>query len=116
MARLSGNRVAWEYLADDGNTYRVAAELALVTQGKQGGALAAATVPERPNDFTLRRCTVSNAAGQSRTVVLYAPDAALVTAGTSINANVGDDSATLTSNGGFIPEKHARKNVTKQQT
>ena len=114
MAALSGNRVAWRYVSDDGNTYRVAAQLAIVSQGQSGGSAADGTVPEKPSAIKLRRCTVSNSAGHSRTVVLMNATAPLATAGTLINLNYLGNSEAFSSNGGFIPEGGPRKNVTKQ--
>jgi hypothetical protein len=114
MAALDHNRIAWTYTSDDGNTYRVAAQKALTDQNKLGGSAAAATLPEKPSAIKLRRVTVSNAAGQSRVLVCYETGAPIVVAGTTINVNVGMDSASFSSNGGFIPEGGPRKNVTKQ--
>lgn len=114
MAVLSGNRIAWTYTSDDGNTYRVAAQKAMTDQAKLGGAAAAGTLPEKPSAIVMRRVTVSNAAGQSRVLPCYTTAAPIITPGTTINANVGGDSAAFTSNGGFIAESGPRKNVTKQ--
>jgi len=114
MAALFGNRIAWTYTSDDGNTYRVAAQKALTDQAVLGGVAAATTLPEKPSAIKLRRCTVSNAAGHSRVVVCYQPGAPIATAGTAINVNYDGNSEAFTSNGGFIPEGGPRKNVTKQ--
>jgi hypothetical protein len=114
MAALSTNRIAWTYTDDQGNAWRVAAQKALTDQGVLGGSAAASTVPQRPNDFKMRRATVSNAAGQSRVVVVYDTSATIITAGTSINVNFLENSVAFTSNGGFIPEERAKRNVTKQ--
>jgi hypothetical protein len=114
MAKLSSNRIAWTYTDDLGVNYRVAAEAALTAQGVLGGAAAAGTLASRPNIGKMRRVTVSNALGQSRVLPCYSTTAPIVTAGTAVNANFKDDSAAFTSNGGYIPEEHPRKNVTKQ--
>lgn len=113
MALLSGNRIAWTYTADDGNTYRVAAQKAMTDQGVLGGTAAAGTVPEKPSAIKMRRCTVSNGT-YSRVVPVYEPTADIATAGTTVNVNRAGDSRALVSNGGFIPEGGPRKNVTKQ--
>jgi hypothetical protein len=114
MALLSGNRIAWTYTADDGNTYRVAAQKAMTDQSKLGGSAAAGTLAEKPSAIKMRRVTVSNASGQSRVLPCYEPTAPIATAGETVNANWGGDSRAFTSNGGFIPEGGPRKNVTKQ--
>lgn len=116
MAVLSGNRIGWLYTDDQGNQWRVAAQKALTDQAKLGGSAAAATDPERPNYFKMRRVTVSNSSGQSRVLPCYEPTAPIVTAGETINANFAGDSHAFTSNGGFIPEQAPRRNVTKQTT
>jgi hypothetical protein len=116
MAKISSNRIAWTYTDDNGLDWRVAAEAGLVGQALQGGSAAAPTVPPRPNWGKMRRCTVSDAAGRSRTVVLYDKTAPLITAGTAINVNYQDDSHSLTSNGGFINEDKQGARVTKQST
>jgi hypothetical protein len=116
MAPLAGNRIAWGYVADNGVTYRVAAQKALTDQTKLGGAAAAGTVAQKPSSIKMRRVTVSNATGQSRVLPCYAVTAPIVTAGATINANYAGDVAAFTSNGGFIPEGGPRKNVTKQST
>ena len=116
MALLSGNRLAWNYTDDNGNVWRVAAQAAMVSQTKQGGSASSGAVPPRPNWGKMRRCTVSNAAGQSRVVVCYTSAAPIITAGETINANWGGDSRAFTANGGFIPEDKQGKNVTKQTT
>jgi hypothetical protein len=116
MAALSTNRIAWTYTDDEGNNWRVAAQKALTDQGVLGGSAAAGTVPERPNLGRMRRCTVSDGAGHSRVVPVYDTSATIITAGTSINVNVLENSTAMTSNGGFIPEQRPRKNVTKQSS
>ncbi len=113
MALLSGNRIAWTYTADDGNTYRVAAQKAMTDQSKLGGTAALGTLPEKPSAIRMRRCTVSDGT-YSRVVPVYEPGAPIVTAGETVNANRAGDSRSLTSNGGFIPEGGPRRNVTKQ--
>lgn len=120
MAVLSSNRIAWEYTDDDGNIWRVAALKDWTSQAKLGGAAALATVPQRPGQWKMRRTTVSDGAGHSRTVPVYEVTAPIVTGGTSFNfnANVAGviTEVTGTSNGGYLREGPSRKNVTKQQT
>jgi hypothetical protein len=118
MAVLSSNRIAWTYTDDDGNAWRVAALKAWTDQGVLGGAAAAATVPQRPAGYKMRRCVVSDGAGHSRTVPCYTNAATIITGGTSFNynANVAGviTEVTGTSNGGFLREGSSRHNVTKQ--
>lgn len=120
MAVLSSNRIAWSYTDDDGNVWRVAALKAFTDQAKLGGSAAAATVPQRPGGWKMRRTTVSDGAGHSRVVPVYVTDAPIVTSGESLNynANVAGTitMVTGTSNGGFIREGSSRHNVTKQST
>src|SRR5436305_786776 len=120
MAILSSNRIAWLYTDDDGNVWRVAALKAFTDQNKLGGSAAAATDPQRPGGWKMRRTTVSDGAGHSRVVPVYTTDAPIITGGTSLNynANVGGAifEVTGTSNGGFIREGSSRHNVTKQTT
>lgn len=114
MAALSTNRIGWLYTDDEGHVWRVAAQKALTDQGVLGGSAAVGTEPERPNYFKMRRATVSNSAGHSRVVVAYDPAATIKTAGTAINVNRLGNSEAFTANGGFIPERGPRRNVTKQ--
>jgi hypothetical protein len=89
MARLPANRIAWTYTDDGGFDWRVAAEKAVTDQAKLGGSAAAATVPEKPAWLKMRRTTVRNATNSiSRTVPVYAADAAILTAGETINLNL----------------------------
>lgn len=113
MALLSGNRIAWTYTADDGNTYRVAAQKAMTDQAVLGGTAAAGTLPEKPSAIKMRSVTVSNGT-YSRVLPCYEAGAPIATAGTAVNANRAGDVRAMTSNGGFIPEGGPRKNVTKQ--
>jgi hypothetical protein len=118
VAVLSSNRIAWTYTDDDGNHWRVAALKAWTDQAVLGGAAAAATVPQRPAGYKMRRTTVSDGAGHSRVVPCYDQAAPIITGGTSFNfnANVAGviTEVTGTSNGGFLREGAARHNVTKQ--
>lgn len=115
MAPLNGNRIAWTYTADDGNTYRVAAQKAMTDQGVLGGSAAAGSLPEKPSAIKMRRCTVSDGT-YSRVVPVYETGADIATAGTSVNVNRAGDVRALLSHGGFIPEGGPRKNVTRQST
>lgn len=118
MAVLSSNRIAWTYTDDAGNNWRVAALKAWTDQAVLGGAAAASTVPQRPSGGKMRRCVVSDGAGHSRTVPVYAPGATIETPGTAFNfnANVAGviTSVAGTSNGGSLREGSSRHNVTKQ--
>lgn len=114
MVVLSGNRIAWQYHSDDGNTYRVAAQKAMTDQGKLGGEAWAGTVGPKPAGMKMRRITVRSAAHGSRVVPVYSTTATILTPGTTINANAEGDSYAFTSDGNPIPESHTRKSVTKQ--
>src|ERR1019366_4968999 len=118
MSVLSSKRVAWSYTDDDGNVWRVAALSAWVSQGVLGGESAATTVPQRPGGYKMRRTTVSDGNGHSRTCPVYDPSATIITAGTELNfnANVAGviTMVTGTSNGGTLREGASKHNVTKQ--
>lgn len=118
MAPLSSNRRAWQYHADDGNTYRVAAEKALTDQGVLGGEAWDGTSPPRPAVGKMRRKSISAPGVGSRTVPIYSLDADLaVTPGTTIVANLGGDQHTFTaSNNRIIPEMARGSSVTKQSS
>ena len=116
MARLSTNRVAWIYTADDGTFYRVAAEKGIVDQAKQGGADGSAVAVPKPPDLKMRRVTVKSAAHGSRVVPLYDVGAPLASAGQTITLNADTDSFTFTSRGNPLPEGHKIHNVTSQST
>lgn len=114
MARISTNRIAWTYTADDGTEYRVAAEKGLTDQAKQGGADGSGVALAKPASLKMRRVTCRTSTGISRTFPLYEVGAALATAGETISANVNTDSLTFTSRGNPIPQSHQRENVTSQ--
>ena len=116
MVVLSGNRIAWEYSSDDGNSYRVAAQKAMTDQSKLGGQAWAGSVGPKPATMKMRRITVRSAAHGSRTVPVYDTSAAILVAGATINANSGGDSYSFTSSGNPIPEGHIRKSVTTQSS
>lgn len=116
MAALSGNRVAWQYHADNGLTYRVAAQKALTDQGKLGGEAWAGTAPAKPGWLKMRRITVSAAGSGARVVPVYATDAEILTAEATINVNFAGNSVSMASSGNPIPENHIRHSVTKQST
>ena len=116
MAKLSSNRIAWQYTDDNGLIWRVAAEKALTDQNKLGGAASSGADHPRPNWGKMRRCTVSDAAGRSRVVPVYDLSAPIISAGATINVNWQDDSHNLTANGGYINEDRQGGRVTKQTT
>src|SRR5512143_2412454 len=119
MAILSLNRIAWTYTSDDGNSYRVAAQKAVTDQAKLGGVAGAGVLVPLPFVYRMRRITVRNAAQNfSRVVHVYATDAAILTAGQTVNLNHLADSYTFTSDGGptLIGENRPRHSVTKQAT
>jgi len=117
MARLSSNRIAWQYHSDDGNIYRVAAEKALTDQAKLGGEAWAGEAPPKPASIKMRRVTVRDTAnGFSRVVPVYSLDAAILAAAATINCNRLADSYAYTHVSGVISEQRPRQNVTTQST
>ena len=116
MARLSTNRVACIYVADDGTQYRVAAVKDILTQNKQGGADGSGINVAKPPGLKMRRVTVHNVTHGSRVVPLYTVGAPLATAGATIILNFDTDSAAFTSRGNPLPEGHIIRNVTSQNT
>jgi len=119
MAALSLNRIAWQYTTEGGTSYRVAAQKALTDQAKLGGIAWAGTVGPKPANLKMRRITVRNAAqGVSRVVPVYDNDAAILSAGETINLNHLGDSYAFVSDGGehVISESRPRSSVTKQST
>lgn len=113
MVLLSTNRIAWEYTSDRGVDYRVAAQKALTDQAKLGGQAWQSVVGPRPNTIKMRRITVSDGT-YSRVVPVYTTDAAILTAGATINVNAQGDARTLTSDGIPIAEKDVNPRVTKE--
>ena len=120
MAVLSSNRIAWTYTDDDGNDWRVAALKAWTDQAKLGGSAAAATVPQRPGGWKLRRTSVNDGAGHSRVVPIYKTDAVMFLGrtGFNFNANVAGVITEVSGFGGpgAIREGSSRHNVTIQST
>lgn len=116
MVALSGNRIAWTYVSDDGNAYRVAASKALTDQDKLGGEAATLSLQPKPASIKMRRITVHAVGTGSRVVPVYSNDAAILVAGTTINANYLGNSVEFTSQGNPIPEGHHIHNVTSQST
>ena len=122
MAAISDNRVAWQYHADNGSIYRVAAVDGYVTQLSgatplQGGEAWAGVVGPRPSNFKMRRISVRDVVnGFSRVIPVYTVGAPICTAGTAITLNRLGNSFAYTSSGNPIPEEHVRKNVTTQST
>ena len=116
MAALSHSRIAWTYESDTGALYRVSAEKAITDQAKQGGSDGSAITLPKPAWLKMRRISVSDGAGHSRVVPLYAVGAPLAAAGETINLNLALDSATFTSDGNPLPEGHIRHSVTRQTT
>jgi hypothetical protein len=116
MAALSGNRIAWTYTDDLGRDWRVAAQKALTDQSKLGGSAAAITVPPKPASIHMRRTTVRAVGTGSRSLPCYAGDAAILTAGETVNANFAGNSVEFTSAGTLISERRPRQSVTAQST
>ncbi len=130
MARLSTNRIAWTYTADDGVDYRVAAQKAVTDQNKLGGSAATADTPALPKHIKMRRMTVRNATiNRSRTVPIYDGTAAILTAGSSVNLNSAGLVADVWTDDSYafdnmqsagqvivIPEKHGRASPVTTQS
>ena len=116
MAPLSTNRIAWQYHADNGVTYRVAAQKALTDQAKLGGEAWDGTSVAKPGEMIMRRITVTSAAGVSRVVPVYSTDAPILSATETINVNVLENSTAMTSSGNPIPQSHKRQSVTRQSS
>lgn len=116
VAPLSTNRIAWQYHADNGTVYRVAAQKALTDQAVLGGEAWAGTAGAKPSSIKMRRITVTSAAGVSRVVPVYSTDATILVEGTSMNVNILENSTAVTSSGNPIPESHQRRSVTRQSS
>jgi hypothetical protein len=114
VVKLSSNRIAWQYHADNGQTYRVAAQKALTDQNKLGGEAWAGVVGPKPATIKMRRITVRAAGVGSRVLPVYSTGAAILTAGQTVNANFLDDSHAFTSSGTVISEQQPRQSVTQQ--
>jgi hypothetical protein len=115
MALKSLNRIAWEYSADNGLTYRVAAQKALTDQAKLGGQAWQGVVGPLPRGYKMRRITCRNATNSiSRVFPVYGTDADILVAGETIDANHLADSLTFTSDGNPISENRPRHSVTRQ--
>jgi hypothetical protein len=116
MSELSSNRIAWQYHADDGSVYRVAALKAFTDQNKLGGEVWDGTNPPKPANIKMRRISLSDGAGHSRVVPVYTAGATICTAGEAFNVNILQVETSLTSSGNPIPQGHMRESVTKQST
>jgi hypothetical protein len=112
VAELGSERIPWTYTDDAGFQWRVAATEGVVSQGKQGGATALATVPPKPANIKMRRATVKSGT-VSRTVVLYDATQTLVVGATlgTINLNILQVETTMTATGSIIPERRPRISV-----
>ncbi len=114
MAFLDTSRLAWNYTADDGTVYRVAAVATLTSQAKQGGSAGSTTALSKPANLKMRRVTCRTAGGVARVFPLYEIGSPLATAGETINANVDGVSTSFISRGNPLPEGHIRRSVTEQ--
>lgn len=110
---LTGNRVAWTYTDDKGVDWRVSAEKEVTDQAKSGGSAAAITVPGKPAWLKMRRMTVTDATGKSRTTPIYDTGAALVAGGT-IDLNYKSAIVTFAGGNNLIPERRPRDQQTRQ--
>lgn len=112
MALTGPERTPWTYTDEAGSVWRVAAREDYVSQGKQGGAAAAATVPAKPSNIKMRRATVKNGT-TSRTVPLYDGTQTLVVGTTlgTIELAISDVGVVMTAVGGIIPERRPRVSV-----
>ncbi len=123
MAWLDGNKIAWTYTDDFGHTWRRAAEKAITDQvdgnsdPKVGGTAAAVSVNPMSKSKLRPRGVYCTAAGHpKKLVVVYAPGAPLLTAGTTINLNTGTDSVSYTSTTETLPERKIRSWSITQST
>jgi len=117
VATLSTNRIAWQYHADDGKIYRVAAVKALTDQGVQGGEAWAGVVGAKPANIKMRRITVRDPVSKtSRVIPLYDTSATIIPAGQTINLNLLGTETSFVSSGNPIPQGHIRTSVTEQST
>jgi hypothetical protein len=106
--------------------WRVAAMKSLTDQTKLGGEAALSTVPVKPPNLHMRRLSVRCAdIGRTRTVPIYAGDAAILTPAATINLNAEvsgtEDSHSFVNDQAtpvfIIPERHPRKSpITTQAT
>lgn len=116
MTFIDTSRIAWEYTADDGTVYRVAAVKGLTDQAKQGGASGASNNLPKPSRVKMRRVSCKTAGGVSRVFPLYEAGSPLATSGETINANVDGVSTSFVSQGNPIPEGHIRTSPVTHQT
>jgi hypothetical protein len=111
---LDGNKIMWKYTDDFGRTFRRAASKAITDQVTDaavtvGGVAGVLTDPPMDTARIRPRGVYCVASGKpKKLVVVYAPDAPLITAGTTINLNTGTTSTAYTSTGETLPERKIR--------
>ena len=119
---LDGNKISWTYTDSAGGTWRRAAEKAITDQVTVaavtvGGAAAATSVVAMSKSKLRPRGVYCTASGKpTKFVVCYAPDAPLLTPGTTINLNTGTTSVEYTSSADWLPERKIRSWGIKQST
>ena len=123
---LIRNRIAWTYVDDAGNHWRVGAMKAYTSQNKLGGFPAAETVPALPATIKPRRIQLRrgrNATDPGRSIVVYSVPSPIMTVGAFINLNVvvaGVDQSQSFYNRHsprtvLVPERHPHKGTATNQ-
>lgn len=115
--KADGNRVAWTYTANDGETYRVSAKAVYVLDGtdgaKYGGSAAAASLKPKPSGLRMRQVYAVSAAGKTIAIVCYEKTCdAFATPGTTLTRNINGTDTSVTTTADTLKEKSARQ--TKQ--
>lgn len=123
MAWLNGNKIAWTYTDSVGNSWRRAAAKAITDQVNGasdplvGGTAAASSVQPFAKARLRPRGVYCTSSGRPKKLVtVYADDAPLLVAGTSINLNTGVDSFAYVSSTETIPERKIRSWSITQST
>ena len=124
--RLARNRIAWTYVDDAGQCWRVSATKSYTDQNKLGGSAAAQTVPPLPASIKPRRIQLRYfRAGniQRRSVIVYSVPCPILTPGAFVNLNArigGADGSYQFDNAQaprtiLVPEQHPRKGTATNQ-
>jgi len=121
MAYSAVTRSHYQYVSDDGTTYRVRLANYIATQVDGaansiiGATLAAGTEPALPGGHFMRRAIVRDlTAKKDRVVVIATPTAPMITVPTPAGAgvltlNAGATSGTYTYQGRFLTETRGRR-------
>lgn len=119
MAMQDGNRIAWTYTDNNGETYRVSAKAVYVndvTDGtKYGGTAAAASLKAKPRGLRMRAVYATSAAGDTILVTCYTAAAtAFATPGTTLTRNINGADVSVTTTAMQLPERSGKQ--AKQST